>query len=101
MVKLVMEDFKIWLIIILILWNLVAFILVGFDKQRSIAQERRVPEVYLFFVAVLFASLGVFAGMYSFRHKTRKSYFPIGIGILLVQQIALVALFLNKVMGSV
>jgi uncharacterized membrane protein YsdA (DUF1294 family) len=69
--------------------NLVAFILVGFDKKRSVDNQERIREVYYFFLAVFFASLGVFLGMFFFRHKTRKIYFPLGIGLLMLEQAAL------------
>lgn len=74
---------------LLVLVNVAALLLVGVDKQKSIANSKRVPEVYLFFMASLFASPGVFLGMFLFRHKTQKIYFPLGIGLLLVQQILL------------
>ena len=66
--------------------NLIAFILVGVDKKRSVSNSERVPEVYLFLIAIFFASLGVFLGMLFFRHKTRKIYFPLGIGLLFIEQ---------------
>jgi len=72
--------------------NLGAFIWVGVDKKRSVKHSERVPEVYLFFIAIFFASLGVFLGMLFFRHKTRKIYFPLGIGLLFVEQILLLVL---------
>lgn len=76
-----------------VLVNLVAFLLVGNDKARSTRQgSERVPEVYLFFIAIFFASFGVLAGIFFFIHKTRKIYFPLGIGLLLIQQILLLYL---------
>ena len=72
--------------------NLIAFILVGVDKKRSVNNSERVPEVYLFLVAIFFASLGVFLGMLFFRHKTRKIYLPLGIGLLFIEQAALLVL---------
>jgi uncharacterized membrane protein YsdA (DUF1294 family) len=72
--------------------NLIGFILVGVDKKRSVGNEERIREVYLFFVAVFFASLGVFLGMFYFRNKTRKLYFPLGIGLLMLEQAALLYL---------
>jgi uncharacterized membrane protein YsdA (DUF1294 family) len=72
--------------------NLVAFILVGTDKKRSIQNNERIREVYLFFVAIFFASPGVFLGMLYFRHKTRKIYFLLGIGLLILEQTALLIL---------
>lgn len=76
-------------VLILTAVNIFSFILVGVDKKRSRDEARRLPEVFLFFVAVFFASFGVFLGMYAFRHKTKKVYFPLGIGLLLIQQIFL------------
>ena len=73
--------------------NLIAFILVGMDKKRSVANEERIREVYLFFIAIFFASLGVFLGMLFFRHKTRKIYFPLGIGLLILEQAVILIYF--------
>ena len=82
-----------WVILsLLILLNLVGFVLVGQDKARSVVQGERFPEVYFFFLSVFFASLGVLLGMYVFRHKTQKLYFPLGIGLLLLEQILLIYL---------
>lgn len=75
---------------VIVLLNLISFILVGRDKARSVARSERVPEVYFFFLAVFFASAGVFLGLFAFRHKTNKIYFPLGIGLLLLQQLCLI-----------
>jgi len=91
-----MENSLITIGAILLLINLFSFILVGVDKRKSLKGTERVPEAWLFFIAVFFASVGVFLGMFVFRHKTRKAYFPIGIGLMLVQQAALIFLFFSK-----
>lgn len=69
--------------------NIIAFALVYFDKQKSIAHAERVPEVSFFIWSIFFASLGVLAGMFVFHHKTRKLNFVFGIGLLAIEQIAL------------
>lgn len=84
-----MENTSLLLFVTLALINLGAFIYVGVDKRKSINHTERVPEVYLFFISIFFASLGVFLGMIYFRHKTRKIYFPLGIGLLFLEQVAL------------
>ena len=84
---------------LLVLVNLIAFVLVGIDKKRSVHNAERVPEVYLFFIAVFFAALGVGLGMLWFRHKTRKLYFVVGMGLLFLEQAALLIL-LAQVMGQ-
>lgn len=92
-----MENFEWYIASLLLILNLISFILIGVDKSRSVDRtEQRVPEVYFFFLASCFGSLGVLLGMFTFRHKTRKAYFPIGISILLLQQTALV-LFITDV----
>ena len=83
--------------IILLVINLFSFALVGIDKRKSISGSERIPEAWLFFIAVFFASAGVFFGMLIFRHKIRKAYFPIGIGFLLLQQFVFILLLLEAV----
>ena len=43
-------------------------------------------------MAAMFGSIGVYAGMFAFRHKTRKWYFVIGIPALILEQAALLYL---------
>ena len=78
----------------LVIVNLVAFVWVGIDKNRSVQNSERVPEVYLFFAAIFFSALGVLLGMYYFHHKTHKVYFPLGIGLLCIQQTMLLFLII-------
>jgi len=75
--------------------NLVAYVLMWFDKRRSRKKGMdRIPEGVLFFIAILFGSIGVYLGMYTFRHKTLKWYFTLGIPLILLQQaICLYALY--------
>ena len=41
----------------------------------------------MFFLAVAFGSLGVYLGMYVFRHKTKTWYFLIGIPLAGLQNL--------------
>lgn len=91
-----MQNYLTTVFFILIVLNITAFILVGVDKKRSIQNSERVPEVYLFFTAIFFSSLGVLMGMYFFHHKTKKIYFPLGIGILLIEQAGLFYFLVNN-----
>jgi uncharacterized membrane protein YsdA (DUF1294 family) len=92
-----MENFGLYIAILLGIVNLVSFVLVGVDKSRSVDREERVPEVYFFFLASCFASIGVLLGMFIFHHKTRKIYFPLGISLLLLQQMFLVLYITNVI----
>lgn len=70
--------------------NLFAFFVIGADKRKAIRGngQKRAPEGLLFFLATCFGSLGVYAGMLIFRHKTKKWYFQLGIPLLILQNLA-------------
>lgn len=68
--------------------NLVAFLTMMLDKSKSKnSATERISEGMLFFIATAFGSVGVYAGMFAFRHKTRKWYFVIGIPLVIMQNI--------------
>ena len=60
------------------------------DKAQARKNGFRVPEAVFFTLSLIGGSIGCLAGMYLFRHKTRKPKFFIGIPLILVIQIALV-----------
>lgn len=72
--------------------NLFAFFVMGNDKRKSIrgGGVDRTPEGLLFFMAAAFGAIGVFAGMQTFRHKTKKWYFQLGVPLLILQNLAVV-----------
>lgn len=81
------------LTIFLIAANIISFLLVGLDKKQSrIQNAERFPEVYFFVWSIFFSSFGTLLAMFFFHHKTRKIYFPVGIALLLIEQIALLYL---------
>jgi uncharacterized membrane protein YsdA (DUF1294 family) len=71
--------------------NLMAFIVMARDKRlaRRGYNAERAPEGFMFFLAAVGGSLGVYLGMLAFRHKTRKWYFQLGVSVLLVQNFAI------------
>lgn len=73
----------------LALINLLGFFMMGIDKGKAKKQKWRIPERTLFAIALLAGSLGVLAGMYCFRHKTKHARFIIGIPFILVFQLAM------------
>ena len=86
------------LCIYLLIINLVAVIMMGWDKRRSkVEGARRIPERRFFLVAVLGGSLGAVWGMFHFHHKTRHWYFRYGLpAILLLQCLAPVLVWYLK-----
>lgn len=88
-----MELTKIELVYLLVM-NAGGFAVMGMDKYKAIKGRWRVPEKTLFLLSILGGSVGTWAGMYAFRHKTKHWYFVIGMPAILFIQIALV-IYLN------
>ncbi|GAF23771.1 MULTISPECIES: DUF1294 domain-containing protein [Shouchella] len=81
------------MLVYLSLLSVFTFIVMGMDKHNARHQKSRIPEKSLFLLAIVGGSVGLLAGMYSFRHKTRKPSFKYGIPALVVLQLA-VGLFI-------
>lgn len=67
--------------------NLLAFAAMGIDKAKAKAGRWRIPEATLMGLAAVGGSIGAMAGMYLFRHKTRKPKFKYGLPAILAFQI--------------
>ena len=75
--------------------NIIAFFMYGIDKLKAKHRRRRIPEATLLGIAAAGGSLGAFAGMQIFRHKTKHLRFQILVPLFLVLHIvALVLAFL-------
>ncbi len=70
----------------LLLINFITFAVFGIDKYRAVKQRFRIRESVLLGLAALGGSVGGLAGMYVFRHKTRKNRFRVGIPMILAVQ---------------
>ena len=88
-------------VLYLILMNLIGFGLMGVDKQRARRRDWRIPEKVLFGAALLGGSVGAWAGMYLFHHKTRHWYFVVGMPLILAVQAALVWYFRPMLFGHI
>lgn len=77
------------LILYLIIVNTVSFVMYGIDKRNASRKRWRTPEVHLLGIAVAGGSLGAWAGMYTFRHKTRHLKFKYGIPVIGVLQVGM------------
>ena len=79
----------------IVIVNIAAFCIYGMDKSAAIKQKQRIPNRVLLLIAAFGGSLGALAGMYTFRHKTKKWYYTITVPVMLILQIAAAVLFLN------
>lgn len=66
--------------------NLVTLAVYGSDKLAAVRHRNRISERTLLRLACAGGSVGALAGMYLFRHKTRKQKFVIGIPTILAVQ---------------
>ena len=78
--------------------NLTAFAVMGMDKRRAKRGTWRISEKALFLPAVLGGALGGTLGMRFFRHKTRHWYFRWGFPLLLLLQLAVLAILGSRVL---
>ena len=74
--------------IYLIVMNLIGLAVMAMDKSKARHHAWRIPEKTLFLVSILGGSVGTWAGMYLFHHKTKHWYFVVGMPLILAAQLA-------------
>ncbi|GAF13441.1 hypothetical protein JCM19046_393 [Bacillus sp. JCM 19046] len=84
-----------WIYFILV--NSVGLIAMAIDKAHAKKQARRIPEKNLWGLGFIGGSLGLYTGMYLFRHKTRKQLFVIGLPVLIIVQ-TVIGLFIYRLL---
>ena len=76
---------------VVVIMNMVSFAMMGHDKRCARQGKWRVPEKTLFLVTACFGGLGGMLGMKVFHHKTQHWYFKVFFPVLLIVQVALLA----------
>lgn len=84
------------IIIYAVIINIIGLFSMLIDKRRAIKNKWRIPEKTLFLIAVIGGSVGSIAGMRLFRHKTKHWYFAYGMPAILIVQIVIISLLLDK-----
>lgn len=74
------------ILVVMISANCFTFVIYGIDKYYAIKKKYRISEKSLLFLALL-GPAGGLLGIYIWRHKTRKWYFPTVAGIALIGQL--------------
>ena len=82
------------IIIYLVTINIIGFLAMLIDKKKAKRGDWRIPEKTLFILTLLGGGIGTIAGMYTFRHKTKKLKFTIGFPTILICEIALAVYFI-------
>jgi uncharacterized membrane protein YsdA (DUF1294 family) len=74
--------------------NLIAFVLIGYDKQLAIKNKNRISEKTLLAWVAVGGTIGSSLAMSIFRHKTSKtSYLLKFFGIVFLQVLIIISLF--------
>ena len=76
----------------LIVLNIVTFLVYGIDKWKAKKGSWRISEATLLILAVVGGSIGALFGMKVWHHKTLHKKFKYGLPLILLAQIALIAL---------
>ena len=80
----------------LVIINILSFCIYGIDKSAAVKEKWRIPNRVLLGLAAVGGSIGAWAGMYIFRHKTQKWYYTITVPVMLLLQIMLIVLMMNR-----
>lgn len=70
--------------------NSLTFLLYGIDKYKAKKGRWRIPEATLLTMAAIGGSIGAWAGIRTWHHKTMHKKFKYGIPVIIIMQIALV-----------
>ena len=80
-----------FLLIYLFTINALGLLLMHIDKHKAKKNLWRIPEATLLGVALVGGSVGVLAGMYTVRHKTKHLKFTVGVPVILALQFLLLS----------
>ena len=70
--------------------NIASIFLYGIDKYKARKGQWRISEATLLMMAVIGGSIGAWAGMRFWHHKTMHKKFKYGIPVIIIMQVCLV-----------
>ena len=76
--------------------NIVTFLLYGIDKYKAKKGKWRISEATLLTMAAIGGSIGAWAGMRLWHHKTMHKKFKYGIPLIIILQVALAVYLLTN-----
>jgi len=76
--------------------NVLTFLVYGLDKWKAKQGRWRISEATLLTLAVIGGSIGALLGMQVWHHKTMHLKFKYGLPLILLAQIALIYLIIQK-----
>jgi uncharacterized membrane protein YsdA (DUF1294 family) len=76
--------------------NIATFLLYGIDKYKAKKNQWRISEATLLTMAAIGGSIGAWAGMRLWHHKTMHKKFKYGIPVIIIMQVALAVYLLTN-----
>ena len=76
--------------------NITSFLLYGIDKFKAKKNLWRISEATLLTMAAIGGSIGAWAGMRLWHHKTMHKKFKYGIPVIIILQVALAVYLLTN-----
>lgn len=80
----------------LITINIMTFLVYGIDKWKARNGKWRISEATLLLLAVIGGSIGAWAGISVWHHKTLHKKFRYGVPLILIIQVALIIYMLYR-----
>ncbi len=84
------------MILYYVIINLITFFLMYIDKKKAIKDKWRISEKTFMILSFIGGFIGLYLGMTTFRHKTKKYYFYIWAGIGLVINLCIIYYFFMR-----
>lgn len=82
-----------YILLYIVIINLIGFGAMALDKYKAKKGYWRIPEGTLIIITLLGGGIGTIAGMYKFRHKTKKLKFTVGLPTILISEIVTIIYF--------
>lgn len=92
-----MNMYVLGLVIYILIINLFAIFLMKYDKVKAINNQYRISEKTLFLIALILGGVGIYIGMYLFRHKTKHVKFTVGIPLIIILNILTIYYLISHV----
>lgn len=92
-----MNMYVLGLVIYFFIINLFAIFLMKYDKVKAINNQYRINEKTLFLIALILGGIGIYIGMYLFRHKTKHVKFTVGIPLIIILNILTIYYLISHV----
>lgn len=84
-----------YILLYFLIANFVGFFAMGIDKFKAQRGYWRIPEGTLIMITALGGGIGTLIGMYTFRHKTKKLKFTVGIPTILIAEIIIIIFIIS------